>query len=271
MEKTLQYALYHHLYHHLLFMTDDPIIATQREENRDDYSLTTLDEPTYTSAGSTVDHFIFSTNLHALNTKIKSEPTFSDHNLVTLTLNLDNAIEFLAELGFFLSNNGLNFDDIAEFYGVNTAKRRCRENSNNNNGAKPQEVIEISAVPTENDEEMAAEEPDFHVVRLRKPDKPRPARKPAVPPKPSVPTPAVKEIKDTIPPVYSRQLNTFAFSKIAKEPVRVKILPAKGNRHALHAAKKENHEKVKQLLKRNDAALGDTPFPEQKKRRWHSC
>ena len=126
----------------------------------------------------------------------------------------------LAQLGTFASNNGLNFDDIAEFYGVNTAKRKCRENTinNNNNGAKPQEIIEISAGPTENnDEEMAAEEPVFQEVKLRKPDKPRPAKKPAVPPKPSVPTPAVKEVKETIPPVYSRQLNTFAFSKIAKE------------------------------------------------------
>ena len=87
----------------------------------------------------------------------------------------------LAQLGNFASANGLNFEDIAEFYGVNIAKHKCPgiSSSNTSNGEQPQEEIEIIPDgPTENDQEMATEEPEFQVVRLRKPDKPRPAKKP---------------------------------------------------------------------------------------------
>ena len=51
----------------------------------------------------------------------------------------------LAQLGNFASSNGLNFEDIAEFYGVNIAKRKCTgiSSSNNSNGEQPQEEIEI--------------------------------------------------------------------------------------------------------------------------------
>ena len=51
----------------------------------------------------------------------------------------------LAQLGNFASANGLNFEDIAEFYGVNIAKRKCPgiSSSNTSNGEQPQEEIEI--------------------------------------------------------------------------------------------------------------------------------
>ena len=68
------------------------------------------------------------------------------------------------------------------------------------------------------------------------------------------------------PPVYSKQLDTFAFQKIAKaKNLQVKIRPTKGNWSTIQANSKEDHEMVKQILRQSDAGGHTYPRKEEKK------
>ena len=54
-------------------------------------------EPTFPRAGSTLDHFLVSSNLGDDQLTIKSIPTHSEHNLVELTINLDITLDYLRQ------------------------------------------------------------------------------------------------------------------------------------------------------------------------------